>query len=67
MLPYGCIASLLFPLSSTVLFDSLFFCFCFVLFMFCLFVFVLLLFCVFCVLFDLYIMFVSQSTVVLCI
>ena len=43
MLPYGCIASLLFPLSSTALFDSYcFFClFCFVYVWFCL--------CLFCI------------------
>ena len=44
MLPYGCIASLLFPLSSTALFNSLFlflfFClFCFVYVWFCLYLF----------------------------
>ena len=72
MLSYGFIASLLFPLSSTALFDSFCFCFfclfcfvyvwfCLVLFVFvlhCWFVFFVLLFCVFRVVFDLYSMLV---------
>ena len=70
MLPYGCIASLLFPLSSTALFDSFCFCFCF----FCLFCFVYVWFCLclFCIaglslLFFCFVFFVFSLICIVCL